>query len=320
MSNALVTLYREMLRIRMIEEAIAAAYSDQEMRCPVHLSIGQEGPAVGVCKALRPEDVVMSGHRCHAHYLAKGGALKPMIAELYGKSTGCTGGKGGSMHLVDVAAGFLAAAPIVASTIPIAVGTAFSAKRRGIDRITTVFFGEGATESGAFHESLNLAVLHKLPIIFVCENNLYSVYSPLTARQPEGRKITDVARSLGVAAGCHEGNDVSACFSAASTAMTHVRGGNGPFFLEFSTYRWREHCGPNFDDDLGYRPADEVNTWQSKCPILQAEELLSASGTDMEPLKSAAQAEFSKEINDAFYFARKSSFPDASEAYRRVLA
>lgn len=320
MSNALETLYREMLRIRMIEETIAAAYSDQEMRCPVHLSIGQEGPAVGVCKALHPKDVVMSGHRCHAHYLAKGGALKPMIAELYGKSTGCTGGKGGSMHLVDVAAGFLAAAPIVASTIPIAVGTAFSAKRRGIDRITVVFFGEGATESGAFHESLNLAVLHKLPIIFVCENNLYSVYSPLSARQPDGREITDVARSLGVAAGSHEGNDVSACFSAANTAITHVRGGNGPFFLEFSTYRWREHCGPNFDDDLGYRPADEVNTWQSKCPILQAEELLSASGTDMEPLKSVAQAEFSKEITDAFDFARKSSFPDASEAYRRVLA
>lgn len=320
MSHMLETLYREMLRIRLIEESIATAYSDQEMRCPVHLSIGQEAPAVGVCKALKPDDVVMSGHRCHAHYLAKGGALKPMIAELYGKSTGCTGGKGGSMHLIDVAAGFLAAAPIVASTIPIAVGTAFSAKRRGIDRVTAVFFGEGATESGAFHESLNLAALHELPIIFVCENNLYSVYSPLAVRQPDGREIADVARSLGVAAGSHDGNDVMACYPVADAGIAHVRAGNGPYLLEFATYRWREHCGPNFDDDLGYRTLEEAKAWRSKCPILRAEQRLSAEGTDIELLRKTAHTEISAEIREAFEFARKSSFPDASEAYQRVYA
>lgn len=320
MSHTLETLYREMLRIRLIEESIATAYSDQEMRCPVHLSIGQEAPAVGVCKALKPDDVVMSGHRCHAHYLAKGGALKPMIAELYGKSTGCTGGKGGSMHLVDVAAGFLAAAPIVASTIPIAVGTAFSAKRRGIDRVTAVFFGEGATESGTFHESLNLAALHKLPIIFVCENNLYSVYSPLSVRQPDGREIVAVAQSLGVTADGLDGNDISACYADADTAVAHVRNGNGPYLLEFATYRWREHCGPNFDDDLGYRTLEEAKAWQSKCPILRAEQRLSAEGSDIELLKKTAHKEISAEIRDAFEFARKSSFPDTSEAYHRVYA
>ncbi len=320
MSNTFETLYREMLRIRLIEESIAAAYGDQEMRCPVHLSIGQEAPAVGVCQALRREDVVLSGHRCHAHYLAKGGALKPMIAELYGKSSGCTGGKGGSMHLVDIAAGFLAAAPIVASTIPIAVGTAFSAKRHGIDRVTAVFFGEGATEAGAFHESLNLAALHNLPIVFVCENNFYSVYSPLDVRQPDGREISDVARSLGVTSGSHDGNDVSACFSAASAAIAHARDGNGPFFLEFATYRWREHCGPNVDDDLGYRPPDETAAWRSKCPIFLAEEHMSASGSDIETMKLVARAEITKEIAEAFEFARTSDFPDVSNAYQRVYA
>lgn len=320
MSQTLETLYREMLRIRLIEESIATTYSDQEMRCPVHLSIGQEAPAVGVCKALHHHDVVMSGHRCHAHYLAKGGALKPMIAELYGKSTGCTRGKGGSMHLVDIAAGFLAAAPIVASTIPIAVGTAFSAKRRGMDRITAVFFGEGATESGAFHESLNLAALHKLPIIFVCENNLYSVYSPLSVRQPDGREIVTVAQSLGVAADGLDGNDISACYAAANTAVAQVRNGNGPYLLEFATYRWREHCGPNFDDELGYRTLEEATAWQSKCPILRAEQRLSNEGSDIELLRKTAQTEIAAEIGEAFEYARKSSFPDASEAYQRVYA
>ena len=181
-------LYYQMLRIRMVEEAIADLYAQQDMRCPIHLCIGQEAVAVGVCAALAADDYVLSGHRSHGHYLAKGGNLPAMLAEFYGKVTGCCQGKGGSMHLVDLAAGFLGAVPIVGSTMPIAVGTALASVMRGESRVTAVFFGEGATEEGVFHESLNFAALQKLPVVFVCENNLYSVYSPLAVRQPAGRR------------------------------------------------------------------------------------------------------------------------------------
>src|SRR5581483_333859 len=191
-------LYHQMLRIRAVEEAIAALYSEQQMRCPVHLSIGQEAVAAGSCAAVEQTDYAMSGHRSHAHYLAKGGSLRAMMAEIYGKAAGCCGGKGGSMHLVDLAAGFLGAVPIVGSTIPIAVGTAFASKARGESRVTLSFFGEGATEEGVFHESINFASLKKLPVVFVCENNFYSVYSPLSVRQPAQREVFQQAIGHGV--------------------------------------------------------------------------------------------------------------------------
>src|SRR5579859_6536135 len=181
-------LYRGLLRLRLVEERIAELYPEQEMRCPVHLSIGQEAVAVGVCDHLEPADQALSGHRSHGHYLAKGGDLRAMLAELYGRETGCARGKGGSMHLVDLEAGFLGATPIVASTIPIAVGVAFAARLRGQPLVTVAFFGEGATEEGVFHEAANFAALHRLAVVFVCENNLYSVYSPLEVRQPAGRR------------------------------------------------------------------------------------------------------------------------------------
>ena len=186
-------LFESMVRIRQIEEAIADHYSEQEMRCPVHLSIGQEGAAVGVCAALRSSDMAMSGHRSHAHYLAKGGNLLAMIAEIYGRQTGCSGGRGGSMHLVDLAAGFMGAVPIVGSTIPIATGLAFAERQKGGSRLTVAFLGEAATEEGVFHESANFASLHQLPIVYVCENNLYSVYSPMQVRQPAHREVMDLA-------------------------------------------------------------------------------------------------------------------------------
>ena len=168
---------RDMLRIRMVEEHIADRYPEQEMRCPVHLSIGQEAVAVGVCAALAATDQVVSAHRSHAHYLAKGGDLLGMIGELYGKDVGCCRGKSGSMHLVDPTAGFMAAVPIVGSTIPIGVGLAFASALKGERRVTGIFFGDGSTEEGVFAESLNFAVLKKLPALFICENNFYSVRS-----------------------------------------------------------------------------------------------------------------------------------------------
>ena len=164
-------MLRAMTRIRMVEEEIAKRYPEQQMRCPVHLSIGQEAAAVGVCSALQSTDWAFSGHRNHAHYLAKGGNLKAMLAEIYGKATGCCGGKGGSMHLTDQNAGFIGATPIVGSTVPIAVGAALTAQREGNGRVVVVFLGDGAMEAGVVHESLNFAALKKLPILFACENN-----------------------------------------------------------------------------------------------------------------------------------------------------
>ena len=195
---AVEDLFFSMLRIRMVEEEIASKYPEQEMRCPVHLSIGQEGAAVGVCSALNTNDWIFSGHRNHAHYLAKGGNLKSMISEIYGKSTGCCGGKGGSMHLTDRSAGFIGATPIVGSTIPIAVGAALTAKRNKSNRVVVIFLGDGAMESGVVHESMNFAATAKLPIIFACENNLYSVYSSLEVRQPRNRKIYKMVKSHGI--------------------------------------------------------------------------------------------------------------------------
>lgn len=302
-------LFYQMLRIRMIEEKIAGLYPEGQMRCPVHLCIGQEAVAVGVCSALEREDYVLSGHRSHGHYLAKGGDLKAMMAELYGKATGCSLGKGGSMHLVDLEAGFLGATPIVASTIPIAVGAAFGSMMRNQSRVTVVFFGEAATEEGVFHESINFAALKKLAVVFVCENNLYSVYSPLQVRQPEGREVFELAKGHGVESHQGDGNDVEAVYRQTGEAIRKARQGGGPTFLEFKTYRWREHCGPHYDNDLGYRTPHEFETWKSRCPIERLKRDLLSQGR-MTPLEvDEMQAQLEEEISGAVTFAKESPFP-----------
>jgi TPP-dependent pyruvate/acetoin dehydrogenase alpha subunit len=310
MKRDLTRLLGAMLRIRMVEEAIAELYPQQEMRCPVHLCIGQEAVAVGVCASLERSDYVLSGHRSHGHYLAKGGDLKAMMAELYGKVTGCSQGKGGSMHLVDLAAGFLGAAPIVASTIPIAVGTAFGSTMRNEPRVTAVFFGDGATEEGVFHESLNFAALKKLPVVFVCENNLYSVYSPLKVRQPDGREIFKIAKAHGIASHQADGNDVVKVHRLAQRAVRRARQGDGPSFLEFATYRWREHCGPAYDNDLGYRIEDEFEQWRQRCPIETMKARLIADGTLAADAVDVMRSESRAEIEAAIEFARRSAAPD----------
>jgi TPP-dependent pyruvate/acetoin dehydrogenase alpha subunit len=264
-------LHHQMLRIRMIEERIAADYPKQEMRCPVHLSIGQEAVAVGACAALSQEDEVLSGHRSHAHYLAKGGSLRRMFAEMMGKDEGCARGLGGSMHLIDKSCGFRGAVPIVGSTIPIAVGLAFQHQLDCDGRVVAVFFGEGATEEGVFHESLNFAALKSLPVVFICENNLYSVYSPLSVRQPPNRSRVKLAEAHGLMAASGDGNDVVAVAAMVREGVARARAGAGPSFFEFATYRWREHCGPNFDNALGYRTEAEYLDWIAKCPLLRCE-------------------------------------------------
>ena len=295
-------LYREMLRIRMIEEAIADRYSQQKMRCPVHLSIGQEAVAVGVCKAALHTDFLISNHRAHAHYLAKGGNLKAMIAEIFGKRTGCCLGRGGSMHLVDRSVGMMGSTPIVGGSLPVGVGLAFATQLRKQTHVTILFFGEGSTEEGVFAECLNFVALKKLPILFVCENNLYSVYSPLHVRQPAERDRAAIARAHGLLAKSGDGNDVEEVYQFAQEAIESIRQGGGPVFLEFDTYRHREHCGPNYDNDIGYRTEEEFLSWAKKCPLdLQAKRLQE----DLSSLRTLIE----EEIEEAFNFAEVSPFP-----------
>jgi TPP-dependent pyruvate/acetoin dehydrogenase alpha subunit len=305
-------LHQGMLRIRRVEEAIARLYPQQEIRCPTHLCTGQEAVPVGTAAHLRKTDYVFSGHRSHGHYLAKGGELRSMIAELYGRESGCAAGRGGSQHLIDLEAGFVASAPILAGTIPIAVGAAFGSVRNGEDRVTVVFFGDAATEEGVFHEALNYASVRKLPIVFVCENNLYSVHSGMDVRQPPGRSIADIGKAHAVPGLTADGNDVEEVWRVARAAIARARIGGGPSLIEFMTYRWMEHCGPNDDLLLGYRTASELYEWRRRCPIARSEAGLRRDRAVDDDALKAAEARIYEEIEAAVTFARQSNFPDAS--------
>jgi len=300
-------LQASMLRIRLVEESIANKYSEQKMRCPTHLSIGQEAIAVGVCSNLTNEDQVLSTHRAHAHYLAKGGCLNSMLAEIYGKVTGCSKGMGGSMHLIDESVGFMGSTAIVGNTIPVAVGLALEKKLNCKKSIACVFFGDGATEEGAFYESVNFAIIHSLPILFICENNLYSVYSGLEVRQPMDRKIYKMVRAMGISAQHANGNDVEEVARKVKHAKTMILKSGGPQFLEFDTYRWREHCGPNFDNNIGYREESEFLKWKKKDPLKNFYSENSQKYIDSKIDK------ISQEIDDAHQFADDSKFPTLQE-------
>ncbi len=312
--NREITLFRGMLRIRRVEEAIADHYPAQEMRTPVHLCVGQEATPVGVSEHLDARDKVMSGHRSHGHYLAKGGDLRAMIAEIYGRETGCSRGKGGSQHLIDLDCGFLGSAPILASTLSIGVGVAWALKHQGTDgvAVAVVYFGDAATEEGVFHESVSFAALHSLPVLFVCENNLYSVHSDLSVRQP-ARPISDMALAYGIPGITCDGNDVLSVSQVAAQAVSRARLGLGPSLLVFDTYRWLEHVGPASDLELGYRSAEELELWKSRDPLQRLRLRCRANVTGWDAVEQRLETEILDEIVDAFSFARNSPFPDISE-------
>src|SRR3989344_6754137 len=289
-------LYYHVLRIRLVEEKIADLYPEQEIRCPVHLCIGQEAVAAGVCLALTKEDAVLSGHRAHGHYLAKGGNLAAMLAELYGRETGCCRGRGGSMHLIDLLVNFLGSTPIVASSIPVATGVAWAYQLRGERRVVVSFMGEAACEEGVWHESLNFAALHKLPIIYVCENNLYSVYTPLKERQP-ARGLAGLAAAHGLKTFAGDGNDALEVYKMALAARQYALSGAGPVFVELTTYRMGAHCVPNLDNDLGYRTEAEFQEWQERDPVLRLEEQLRAAGVNFEMAR--VREKIIREISEA---------------------
>jgi pyruvate dehydrogenase E1 component alpha subunit len=319
MSSYQENLLAAMLRIRRVEEAIAVRYAEQEMRCPTHLCIGQEAIAVGVCDVLARKDKVFSNHRAHGHYLAKGGDLKAMIAELHGRAAGCCGGRGGSMHLIDMDAGFMGATPIVGGTIPVAVGSAWASALQKRDEVTVVFFGDGCFEEGVMHESLNFSALHRLPVVFICENNDFSVYTPLKLRQPQ-RPIHALAAAHGLSATAGDGNDVDAVRALAKQAIEAARAGEGPQFLELRTFRWREHCGPNFDHELNYRSPDEIETGLADCPIERYKEVISKCGLDTAALVAKLEARLRLEVDAAFAFSDQSANPLPSEALEKIYA
>lgn len=311
-------LLLQMKRIRLVEEQIAARYHEEKMRCPTHLSIGQEAVAAAVGLALRADDFAVSTHRAHAHYLGKGGSMKAMIAEIYGKATGCSRGRGGSMHLIDLAVGFQGSTAIVANSIPVGVGLALSIQLKGADQLACIFVGDGAVEEGVFYESANFAVVRQLPVLFICENNFYSVYSPLHVRQPISRKIHEMVRGIGLRVGHGDGNDAEAVYEMASAAAEAVRFGGGPHFLEFSTYRWREHCGPNYDNDIGYRTETEFEEWKRRDPLELYEKKLIAEGRLKQSALSAIDDSVRAEVDEAFDYAEKSAFPEPQEAFRHL--
>jgi pyruvate dehydrogenase E1 component alpha subunit len=308
-----IALLRGMLRIRVVEETLADLYKEQEMRTPTHFSIGQEAPAVGVCAALARTDVVYSGHRCHAHYLAKGGSLVGLVGELYGKEIGCAKGRGGSVHLNDRAVGMVASSAILGQTLAVAVGSAWAFTMDRAPRVAVTFFGDGAVEEGIFHESVNFAAIKSLPVFLVCENNLYSTHTPLEVRQPTGIPIYERVRPFGIQSMQVDGNDVFAVYEAAVHAVEQCRAGRGPFFLECLTYRWREHVGPLWDYDKGYRTKAEVEAWMARCPIRRASEQLLATGAcQADDIRQWTQ-EFKRDIDEVVALAKASPFPSVEQ-------
>jgi len=297
-------LYKEMLYLRMIEERIAEIYHPaDEMKCPTHLYTGQEAVAVGTCNALVDGDVVCLYHRSHGWYLARGGDLKAMMAELFGKETGCSKGWGGSMHLVDVERGVMGSSSILGGTIPHAVGCALAFQIKGVENVAVAPCGDAAIEEGVFHESMNWASLKKLPVVFVCENNLYSTQSSLGVRQPPV-EIYKRAVSYGMPGVRVDGNDALKVYKAALEAVSRARAGDGPTLIEAMTYRWREHVGPDYDYNLGYRSKQELEEWFDKCPVKRLSNVVSDSEERL------LVEEYSKEIDEAVDYARQSTFPN----------
>jgi TPP-dependent pyruvate/acetoin dehydrogenase alpha subunit len=306
-------MFRSLYRIRRVEEEIARIYPTDRIKSPVHLSIGQEWIAVGVCEALRPGDVVFGSYRSHAYYLAKGGDLKKMFAELYGKVTGCAKGKGGSMHLVDVAHGVMGASAVVGTTIPNAVGYAYAMKLQNKKNVVISFFGDGATEEGVFHESLNFAALKQLPVIFVCENNFYAIHTHISRRQ-KNSNLCEKATAHGIVAEQIGDGDTAQIYERVKAAAELMRAGrSGPYFFECLTYRWKEHVGPNEDFHLGYRSRQEASPWLERDAVPRAECLLAPE------VCSRLKMEVEEEIRAAIQFAEESPYPEPSELFVDVI-
>jgi TPP-dependent pyruvate/acetoin dehydrogenase alpha subunit len=319
-ANSLISLHQGLLKVRWTEELLAERYKQQEMRTPTHFGIGQEAIAVGVCHALRPDDVVYSHHRCHNHYLAKGGSVYKLAAELYGRADGCSGGRGGSVHITAPEVGFVATSAILGETTACAVGSALAFKIDASDRVAVTFFGEGAMDEGSFYESANYASLKQLSVLFVCENNLYATESPLQLRQPAGTDLCERMRVFKIDALRIDGNDVHEVYRATQSALENLRAGAGPVFLECMTYRWREHVGPYFDHELDrtYRTREEVEAWMEQCPLKRSAERLGRLGIATAGQLGAWHQAIKSEVERELERARNAPWPDVSTLFDHV--
>ncbi len=316
----LARLYRSVYRLRRTEETLAELYREQEMRTPTHFGIGQEAVASGVSEALAPEDVVYSHHRCHNHYLARGGSVEALAAELYGRETGCSRGRGGSVHLTARERGFVVSSAIVGETVAVATGSALAFKMDGVPRVAVTFFGEATWEEGIIYECLNYASIRRLPVFFVCENNLYSTESPLAVRQPPGTDLCERAGAFKIPAERIDGNDVAGVYAAARRALDGIRGGEGPYLLECMTYRWREHVGPLYDHEMGrtYRSRAELEEWMARCPVKRARQRLLDGRHAAEGEIVLWEGEIEREIAAAVKAAKAAPQPSPADLFEHV--
>jgi len=320
--DILCDLYKTMFRIRSFEESLVEPILNSEIRTPCHLYSGQEAVAVGLCTALSKDDYIFGNHRSHGHFLAKGGSLKAMAAEIYCREAGCSRGRGGSMHLIDPDVGLLGSAPIVAGTISLALGAALASSIRKDGRVTVCFFGDGATGEGVLYESLNFAALKKLPLIFACENNLYATHMPIRECRVN-LPISRIAEPFGIEIHTVDGNDVLQVRDEGQHAVETCRIGNGPVFMEFMTYRYRGHVGP--DDNIqgnhtDIRPREEVAIWMEKDPIKKFERYLTDQGMMDENELQDIRNEVADEIRDAKDFAINSPRPSGEDLTKYVFA
>ena len=319
-ADVLIAMHKDMLRLRATEEHIAKRYSEQEMRTPTHLGTGQEAIAVGVAHALRQGDAAYSHHRCHNHYLACGGSVYGLAAELYGRADGCSRGRGGSVHLTSRETGFVVSSAIVGETVAVATGSALAFKMDGEPRVAVSFFGEATFEEGVLYEAMNFAAIRALPVLFVCENNLYSTESPLEVRQPVGTELTRRAESFMIPVLRVDGNDVESVYLAATGLVEQAREGLGPGFIECMTYRWCEHVGPMFDweAERSYRSREELEAWMERCPVKSSAsrltELELASAEELASWEAETEASVAADFNKA----RQAPWPDTSTLFDNI--
>lgn len=309
--DVLLALYRTMLVIRRCEEQLVKLYAAGAIRGGCHTYIGEEAVATGVCAHLRDDDAVFSTHRGHGHALAKGVTPRELIAELLGKATGCSGGRGGSMHLFKPEVGFMGSSGIVAPSITLAAGGGYTAKLMKTSRVSVAFFGDGAVNNGAFHEGVNLASVWELPVIFVCENNLYATEVAFD-RSTKKPGVASRAEAYGLPGVEVDGNDVIAVYQAAGEAVRRARSGRGPTLLECKTYRTRAHSEGM--REVGYRTADEVNAWKARCPITLFEKRALQDQIVEQAELEKIQAEVKALVEEATQFAEQSPWPDPATA------
>ena len=317
--NLYLKLYYKLLLIRKFEEKIAEIYHTDVIKSPVHLSIGQEAVAVGICDVLEKSDIVSNTYRCHATHIAKGGDLNKMMAELYGKKDGCAGGKAGSMHLIDMDHGIMGASAVVGTTVPVATGYAMALKKEMKKNkkrnVVVAFFGDGSTEEGVFSESINFAALHKLPIIFVCENNKLAIHNPIEKRQPTD-KICERITTYNIKTYQIKDGDIFKIRSVAQEAVNLIKNNieNGPIFIECFTYRYKEHVGPTEDLNEDYRDLTEYKKWLANDQVTRLSKMLNEK--ELKEIENRVE----KEIQDSINFSEKSKFPGYKELYEHVLA